>query len=118
KERTQIRSKGGDACDEAERHRIRQAEDRTDDAGGDADETGDQQLSAYICVEHRADLAPDLIEVCPVVAGNEAAQVSAKRGCLEREQERDDEHQQQLERGGQRRQPESHSVAELAEEIV
>ena len=77
-------------------------EHRARDAAEDADQAGDDELAAHVRVEHLADAAPDLVEVGAVVVGHEAPEDPPERCGVEREQEGDDEHEQELQQGGQR----------------
>src|SRR5713101_7054510 len=77
---------------------IGQAQYPARDAGQDSDHPGDDQLAAHVRVQHLADAAPDLVEVGAVVGGHETPKRPLDGCSVEREEERDDERKQELEK--------------------
>jgi len=117
-ERTQVRDERGDAGDQAEGDRVGESQHPAGDTGQHADQPGDDQLSANVGVQHLADLAPDLVEVGPIVIRHQPAQDAPEGRRVEREKEGDDEHQHELQHRGQRGQADGDRVSELTKEVV
>src|SRR6266849_5571485 len=116
-ERADVWDQRGDARDEAERDRVRQAKHPARKPAQDPDKARDDQLTAHVRVQHLSDAAPDLVEVGAVVIWHKPAQHSFDGCGVEREQEGDDEREEELQECRQRGEANAHGVAKLAEEV-
>ena len=115
---TQVGNQAGDPGQEAQRQGIGQAQHFHGHAGGDADHAGDHQLALHVGEEHPLGRRPHLVEVGAVVAGHQLPHQPRGAVAVHRKQEGHDQHQQDLERRGQRGDADADRVPELAEQEV
>src|SRR5437764_9398930 len=96
-ERADEGNEGGHAGDDAERQRVRDADNPERHAGDQSDEGADDQLAAHVGAQHSVDIGGDLVSVSSVTLRHQVAEESPDDTGVFRQEERHQEDQDRLE---------------------